>query len=146
MANHTRSIIRLRGLILIACALLGTATITGCSGDRPLPVPEIDNITFVEGEGDNPDMFIVTWEPVRDDRIEGYAIYRAEEGMGPTQGPKSEFELQALTIALQYKDEDLHVTEQYPRTRYYYRISAIAEDGRYGPMSEEVSVVYDPAA
>lgn len=139
-----RSTARLAALLV--CALLATLLVAGCSGDRPLPVPEIADITLVEGQGDTPDMFIVSWEPVKDKRIEGYAVYRAEEGLGAAPGTKSEFELAAITIALQYKDDELRATEKYPRTKYYYRISAIADDGRHGPMSDEISVVYDPAA
>ncbi|MFW6103283.1 MAG: hypothetical protein ACOC7M_03175 [Chloroflexota bacterium] len=132
--------------ILFALATTGALLLPACSGDRPLPTPEITDIIYVEAEGDTPASFVVKWEPIDDDRIEGYGIYRAEEGLGPDPGTKSEFELEAVTIALQYKDEELRVTERYPRIRYYYRIAALMEDGQHGPMSEEVSAVYDPSA
>ncbi len=131
---------------LFVLAIAGTLLLAACSGDGPLPTPEITDITYVEGEGDTPDSFVVKWEPVDDNRTEGYAIYRAEEGLGPDPGTKSEFELEAVTIALQYKDDELRVTERYPRIRYYYRIVALSEDGQHGPMSEEASAVYDPSA
>ncbi|MFW6056810.1 MAG: fibronectin type III domain-containing protein [Chloroflexota bacterium] len=131
---------------LFALAVAGTLLLPGCSGDRPLPAPEITDITYIEAEGDTPDTFVLKWEPLDDNRIEGYAIYRAEEGLGPDTGTKSEFELEAVTIALQYKDDELRVTERYPRMRYYYRIAAVTEDGQHGPMSEEVSEVFDPSA
>ena len=130
--------------MFLVLAVAGTLLLPGCSGDRPLPTPEITDITYVEAEGDTPDMFVVKWEPINDNRIEGYAIYRAEEGLGPDPGTKSEFELEAVTIALQYKDDELRVTERYPRIRYYYRIAALSEDGQHGPMSEEASAIYDP--
>ena len=131
---------------LLAVAILGLSLLAGCSGDRPLPTPEITGVTLLPAEGDTPDTVLVTWKEVKDKRIEGYAIYRAEEGVGTTTGEKSEFVLEAITIALQYKDDELHVTERYPSTRYYYRISSIAEDGRYGPMSDEASILYEPMA
>ena len=129
---------------IMAVVLGASLLVAGCSGDRPLPVPEISEVTLIPAEGDKVDTILVTWEPVNDGRVEGYAIYRAEEGIGPTPGTKSEFEVEAITIALRYEDDELHVTERYPRTRYYYRIASIPSDGPYGPMSEEASIVYEP--
>lgn len=131
-------------LALVAAMAIGTSLLAGCSGEKPLPIPEITAVTLLPAEGDTPDTVLVTWKPVNDDRIEGYAIYRAVEGIGPTPGTKSEFELEAITIALQYKDDELRVTERYPSTRYYYRIASISANGPYGELSDAMSIVYEP--
>ena len=136
-------------LVLVALiAAFAVAGLAGCSpSDKPLPVPE--GVTVVQGpyEPDNDefgDVLIVSWNAVNDARVDGYVIYRAEQGLGPTPGEKSEFVLQALTFALKYNDEEVHTTDKYPTMKYFYRISIITEEGTVGPMSDEVEIEYAP--
>jgi hypothetical protein len=134
-------------LLAIISALL-VAGLAGCSpSEKPLPVPE--GVKVVQGpyEPENDqygDVLIVSWDAVDDDRVDGYVIYRAEQGLGPTPGEKSEFVLQALTFALKYNDEEVHTTDKYPTMRYFYAISIITEEGTVGPMSDEVEIEYAP--
>lgn len=136
-------------LVLVALiAAFAVAGLAGCSpSDKPLPVPE--GVAVVQGpyEPENDeygDVLIVTWDSVKDSRVDGYVIYRAEQGLGPNAGEKSEFVLQALTFALQYRDEEVHTTDLYPTMKYFYAISVITEDGTVGPMSNEVEIEYAP--
>ena len=116
---------------------------SGCSqGEEPLPA--VSGVQVECGDGDPAGRVLVTWDASTDSRVEGYAIYRAEEGLGSTLGEKSEFVLQAITFATQYIDEEVHTTELYPSILYYYQITVIAEGGARGPMSEEVSIEYSP--
>ena len=143
MNNHGPSFRALFPLI-VACSLALTG-FGGCSqGEKPLP--SVFGVQVERGEGDLADRVLVTWDASTDSRVEGYAIYRAEEGLGSTPGEKSEYVLQAVTFATQYNDEEVHTTELYPSIMYYYQITVIAEDGSRGPMSEEVSVEYSPAS
>jgi hypothetical protein len=136
-------------VILVAfIAAFAVAGLAGCSpSDKPLPVPE--DVAVVQGpyEPENDefgDVLIVSWNAVNDDRVDGYVIYRAEQGLGPTPGEKSEFVLQALTFALKYNDEEVHTTDKYPTMKYFYRISIITEEGTVGPLSDEVEIEYAP--
>jgi len=131
-------------MVLLAVTLLAGAT-AGCIGDRALPTPSGVTAVLVPGEGDADDIILVSWNASRDSRVDGYVIYRAEQGVGAVVQDKSEAVLQALTFATQYKDDDIHGTELYPTMRYYYSICIITEDGTTGPMSAEVSVEYAPA-
>lgn len=126
--------------LFAACCLI-LAGFGGCSPDEK-PLPAVFGIQVERGEGDAADRVLVTWDASTDSRVEGYAIYRAEEGLGATPDEKSEFVLQAITFATQYMDEDVHTTELYPSVLYYYQITVIAEDGSRGPMSEEESIEY----
>ncbi len=129
--------------LLAACCLI-LAGFGGCSqGEEPLP--SVSGVQVEHGDGDPADSLLVTWDASTDSRVEGYAIYRAEEGLGSTPGEKSEFVLQAITFATRYVDEEVHTTELYPSILYYYQITVIAEDGARGPMSEEASIEYSPA-
>lgn len=134
-------------LVAIMSAFLVTG-LAGCSpSEKPLPVPE--GVKVVQGpyEPENDeygDVLIVSWDAVDDDRVDGYVIYRAEQGLGPTPGEKSEFVLQALTFALKYNDEEIHTTDKYPTMKYFYAISIITEEGTVGPMSDEVEIEYAP--
>ena len=122
--------------------------LAGCSPtDKPLPIPE--GVEVVQGpyepekEGYK-DVLIVSWDRVDDDRVDGYVIYRAEQGLGPTPGEKSELVLQALTFALKYNDEEIHTTDKHPTMKYFYAIAIITNEGTVGPMSEEVAIEYAP--
>ncbi len=129
--------------LLAACCLI-LAGFGGCSqGEQPLP--SVSGVQVEHGDGAPADSLLVTWDASTDSRVEGYAIYRAEEGLGSTPGEKSEFVLQAITFATRYVDEEVHTTELYPSVLYYYQITVIAEDGARGPMSEEASIEYSPA-
>lgn len=131
---------------ILAIAVIGS--LTGCSPeDKPLPAPE--GVTVVQGpyEPENEeygDVLIVSWDVVKDDRVDGYVIYRAEQGLGPNPDEKTEFVLQALTFALKYEDEEIHTTDLYPTMKYFYTIAVITEEGAVGPMSEEVEIEYTP--
>ena len=130
--------------LLVICSVI-LAGLGGCSqGEKPLPA--VFGVQVERGDGDLAERVLVTWDASTDSRVEGYAIYRAEEGLGSTPGEKSEFVLQAITFATRYIDEEVHTTELYPSIMYYYQITVIAEDGSRGPMSEEVSVEYSPAS
>jgi len=139
MHRHSLSVRTLLPL-LVACFFI-LAGFGGCSqSDKPLP--SVFGVKAGRGEGDLADRVLVTWDASTDSRVEGYAIYRAEEGLGSTPGEKSEFVLQAITFATQYLDEEVHTTELYPSILYYYQITVIAEDGSRGPMSDEASIEY----
>ncbi len=130
-------------MVLFAVTLLAGAA-GGCLGEQALPAPSGVNAVLVPGEGEADDIILVSWNPSKDVRVDGYVIYRAEQGVGAVVQQKSEFVLQALTFATQYKDDEIHRTEQYPMVRYFYRISVISTEGETGPMSDEVSVEYAP--
>ncbi|MBN1855692.1 MAG: hypothetical protein JW846_01910 [Dehalococcoidia bacterium] len=143
MRTHS---LRLQTLVvpLLALCLLCSATV-GCSPeDKPLPAPKNVGVTLSPGAEQSEDMIVVTWDASTDSRVEGYAIYRAEQGLGSPDGEKTEVELQAVTFATSYKDVEIHTTELYSTVRYYYQIQVIAEDGNRGPMSEEVEIEYAP--
>jgi hypothetical protein len=126
--------------LLVVCSVI-LAGLGGCSqGEKPLPA--VFGVQVEHGAGDQAGRLLVTWDASTDSRVEGYAIYRAEEGLGSTPGEKSEFVLQAITFATRYIDDEVHTTELYPSFQYYYQIQVIAEDGTLGPMSEEVSIEY----
>ena len=128
---------------LLAAFCLILAGFGGCSpGEEPLPA--VSGVQVEHGDGDPADSVLVTWDASTNSRVEGYAIYRAEEGLGATPDEKSELVLQAITFATRYIDTEVHTTELYPSVLYYYQITVIAEDGARGPMSEEVSIEYSP--
>jgi hypothetical protein len=85
---------------------------------------------------------IVSWTASRDPRVEGYAIYRAEQGIGAGTAEKSDYSLQAITIATRYVDDEVRVSVRYPVVRYHYQVAAIGPGGITGPMSAEVSIEY----
>ena len=141
MRRHLLPFRTLFPLLAVSCVIL--AGFGGCSqGEKPLP--SVFGVHVERGAGDHEGGLLVTWDASTDSRVEGYAIYRAEEGLGSTPGEKSEYVLQAVTFATQYNDEEVHTTELYPSILYYYQITVIAEDGSRGPMSEEVSIEYSP--
>ncbi len=130
------------------CVGIAVTVLVGCSpSEKPLEAPE--GVKVVQGpyapENDEyGDTLIVSWDPVDDERVDGYVIYRAEQGLGPTPGEKTEYEMQALTFAFKYTDEEVHTTDKYPTMHYFYRIAVITADGVVGPMSEEVDIEYAP--
>ncbi len=132
-------------MVLFTITLLAGAT-AGCIGDRGLPTPSGVTAALVPGEGDVEDVILVSWNASRDSRVDGYVIYRAEQGVGAALQEKTEPVLQALTFATQYKDDDIRSSELYPTMRYYYSIAIITKDGETGPMSAEVSIDYAPLA
>jgi len=131
-------------MVLLAVTLLAGAT-AGCIGERALPTPSGVTAVLLPGEGDAEDVILVSWKASKDSRVDGYVIYRAEQGVGAVLQEKTEPVLQALTFATQYKDDEIHSTELYPTMRYYYSVSIITEDGVTGPMSAEVTVEYASA-
>jgi hypothetical protein len=134
--GHRSILLALLGLTL----LVGTAV--GCLGVGRLPTPSGVTAVLVPGEGDAQDMILVSWKASRDNRVDGYVIYRAEQGVGTAVQEKTEPELQALTFATQYKDDEIRSTELYPTMRYYYTIAIITADGEIGPSSDEVTIEY----
>lgn len=128
-------------MVLLAVTLLAGAT-AGCIGERALPTPSGVTAVLVPGAGDVEDIILVSWNASRDSRVDGYVIYRAEQGVGAVLQEKTEPVLQALTFATQYRDEEIHNTELYPNMRYYYSIAIITADGELGPASDEVIVDY----
>lgn len=129
--------------LLASCLLC--SVLTGCSEeDKPLPIPENVEVTQSAGSDQSEDMIIVTWDASTDIRVEGYAIYRAEQGVGSTEAEKTDPELQAITFATSFKDTEIHTTELYATVRYYYQITVIAEDGARGAPSDEVEIEYTP--
>jgi len=136
LGSHRLVLLALLGLTLLA----GTAT--GCLGIGSLPAPKGVTAVLVPGEGGAEDVILVTWKASKDSRVDGYVIYRAEQGAGAVVQEKTEPELQALTFATQYKDDEIHTTELYPTIRYYYYIAVITPEGEVGPMSDEVTVEY----
>ncbi|GEM_PF-6931654 len=135
-----------RAIIALALVALLTSSLACTQADKPLPVPE--NVTVERGPyapDDNQfgDTLIVSWEQSTDQRVEGYVIFRAEQGIGASPGEKTEYELQALTIAVQYVDDEVRTTERYPTMRYFYQVAVISSGGELGPRSEEVSIEYE---
>ncbi|MFC2008825.1 hypothetical protein ACFLUT_02090 [Chloroflexota bacterium] len=144
----TRTQFRHLSILVVLISAVALAGLVGCSPEeKPLPAPE--GVTVVQGpyEPENDeygDVLIVSWSAVNDDRVDGYVIYRAEQGLGPTPGEKTEYELQALTFALTFDDEEIHTTDKYPTMQYFYRIAVITPEGTVGPMSDEVDIEYAP--
>jgi len=144
----TRTQLRRHSILVALISAIAIAGLVGCSPEeKPLPAPE--GVAVVQGpyEPENDeygDVLIVSWDAVNDGRVDGYVIYRAEQGLGPTPGEKTEYELQALTFALKYDDEEIHTTDKYPTMKYFYQISVITEEGTVGPMSDEVEIEYAP--
>lgn len=129
--------------LMSVATLLSTTACT--TEDEPLPAPA--NVTAQLGSDANQNggeerTVMVSWDASSDTRVEGYAIYRAEQGIGEADGEKTEYKLQAITIATQYEDDELRTTERFPTTRYYYQVSVMGPEGAQGPMSEEISVDY----
>jgi len=122
------------------------ATAAGCIGGGSLPAPKGVAAVLVPGDAGAEDVILVTWNASRDSRVDGYVIYRAEQGVGAVVQQKTEPVLQALTFATQYKDDEIRSTELYPTMRYYYYIAVITKDGEVGPMSDEVSIEYTAGA
>jgi len=135
-------------LTLASVAL--TAALLGCSPeDKPLPQVEgvEAQLSLKSAEnGQDSDIDIVSWEASNDSRVQGYVIYRAEQGIGATEAEKSEFTVQAVTIATQYTDDEIRTSVRYPTMRYFYRIATIDAEGIQGPQSPEVSIEYVAAA
>jgi len=131
-------------LTLASVAL--TAALLGCSPeDKPLPQVEgvEAQLSLKSAEnGQDSDIAIVSWEASNDSRVQGYVIYRAEQGIGATEAEKSEFTVQAVTIATQYTDDEIRTSVRYPTMRYFYRIATIDAEGIQGPQSPEVSIEY----
>ena len=140
---HVHLTARMRIAIVSACTML---LIVGCTQDEsPLPSPTNVSVQLGSEAQENDRMegtVIVSWDASTDGRVEGYAIYRAEQGVGDTIGERTDYKLQAVTIATRYLDDEVRTTERYPTTRYFYRISVIGPEGRQGPMSEEISIDY----
>ena len=130
-------------LILVALVV----AISGCGEPEDLPLPEVEGVAVALGPEslEKPgviDTVIVSWSASRDSRVQGYAIYRAEQGTGVTTTEKSEFILQAITIATQYVDDEVRTSLRYPTMRYFYQVAVIGPETMQGPMSPEVSIEY----
>jgi len=128
-------------VVLLGVTLLA-GTAAGCLGTGSLPAPKGVTAVLVRGEGGADDVILVTWKASKDNRVDGYVIYRAEQGVGAVAQQKSEPVLQAVTFATQYKDDEIRSSELYPTVRYFYYIAVITREGKVGPMSDEVSVEY----
>lgn len=131
--------------------LLGLAAflvfLPGCGDKEEPPLPEVTGVTVELGPEsvDNPgkvNTVIVSWQPSKDSRVQGYAIYRAEQGIGAVPADKSEFTLQAVTIATQYVDDEVRTSVRYPSVRYSYQIAAIGPQSTQSAMSAEVSIEF----
>jgi hypothetical protein len=121
--------------------------IPACREQEDPPLPEVEGVAVALGPEslENPgeiDTVIVSWSASRDSRVQGYAIYRAEQGTGATTTEKSEFILQAITIATQYVDDEVRTSLRYPTMRYFYQVAVIGPETMQGPMSPEVSIEY----
>jgi len=142
--NHRRSIL---GATLTLAFVVGLASLAGCAPSTDKPLPEVEGLAVERGpyapqNNELGDTLIVSWTPSRDSRVEGYVIYRAEQGIGADMAEKSEFELQAVTIATQYVDDEVHTTILYPTVRYFYQVAVIGAESAQGPLSPEVSIEY----
>lgn len=121
--------------------------VPGCSEPEDLPLPEVEGVAVALGPEslENPgqiDTVIVSWSASRDSRVQGYAIYRAEQGIGATVADKSDFTLQAITIATQYVDDEVRTSLRYPTVRYFYQVTVIGPQTTQGPMSPEIGIDY----
>ncbi len=99
LMNHTFNKI---GALLTFGMLTLLLWVPGCSSDKALP--EVEGVTATRGTAtaDNPGSaatILVTWDASTDERVDGYVIYRAEQGIGSTEQEKSSFEVQAITFA-----------------------------------------------
>ncbi len=142
--KHKRAVVR----AILAVALIALlASLVACTQeDRPLPVPEnvrVERGSYAPEDDQFGDTLIVSWERSTDQRVEGYVIFRAEQGIGASTGQKTEYELQGLTIAMQYVDDEVRTTERYPTMRYFYQVAVISSGGELGPLSEEISIEYE---
>lgn len=138
---------RMPGWYLIPLLVAVLAVIPGCDEPEEAPLPEVTGVTVAQGpeSPQNPgtvDTIIVSWDGSKDSRVEGYAIYRAEQGLGAIASEKSEYELQAITLATQYVDDEVRTSVRYPMMQYFYRVSVIGPDTMQGPMSAEVSIEF----
>jgi hypothetical protein len=144
--NYRRTI---TGVVVTVALSLALALTTGCSPeDKPLPTVEgvaveLGSDSTVQGAIDN--SVVVSWSPCSDSRVEGYAIYRAEQGLGVEDTEKSEFMLQAITVATHYIDDEVRTSLRYPTMRYFYQVAIISEGTTTGPMSSEASIEYAAA-
>ncbi len=130
-------------MMIVGASLLFSAT--ACTTeDEPLPAPT--NVAVQPGNSNGQGTVIVSWAASSDPRVEGYAIYRAEQGIGTSDGEKTEHKLQAITVATQYVDDELRTTERFPTTRYFYLVAVICSGGERGTVSEEVSLDYQGSA
>ena len=125
-------------------------SVPGCA-QKEKPLPEVEGVTAVlqlaaPDNAEAIDTTIVSWKTSTDPRGNGYVIYRAEQGIGATVEEKSEFTLQALTIATQYVDDDIRTSVLYPAVRYFYQVCLITPEGIQGPMSPETSVEYSSSS
>lgn len=126
-------------LLLFACP--------GCQDTEEPALPQVTGVTAALGSAsaENPgkvDTIIVSWPACGDSRVQGYAIYRAEQGIGTEAAEKSDFTLQAITIATRYVDDEVHTSVRFPSVRYFYQIAAIGAESAQGPMSDEVSIEF----
>ena len=138
---------RFPGWYLIPVLVGFLAVIPACDEPEEAPLPEVTGVTVTQGpeSPQNPgtiDTVVVSWDASKDSRVEGYAIYRAEQGLGAIPSEKSEYALQAITIATQYVDDEVRTSLRYPLMQYFYRISVIGPDTLQGPMSAEVSIEF----
>jgi fibronectin type 3 domain-containing protein len=142
--NPKRSI--LGATLTLALVVLLTA-VAGCATSTAQPLPGVEGITAelganTPGSSDSSNTIVVSWTPNSDSRVQGYAIYRAEQGVGADVAEKSAFTLQAITSATKYVDDEVHTTQKYPTTRYFYKVCVVAAAAAQGPLSPEVSIEY----
>jgi len=137
------------GIGITVALSLTMALTAGCSPEEK-PLPTVEDVTVqlgsestVQGAIDN--SVVVSWSPSRDSRVEGYAIYRAEQGLGVEVTEKSEFALQAITVATYYIDDEVRTSLRYPSMRYFYQVAVITSGTVTGPMSPELSIEYTAA-
>ena len=144
--NYRRTI---TGIAITVALSLTLALTAGCSPeDKPLPTVEgvtvqLGSESTVQGAIDS--SVVVLWSPSRDSRVEGYAIYRAEQGLGVEETEKSEFALQAITVATHYIDDEVRTSLRYPTMGYFYQVAVISQGTLTGPMSPEVTIEYTAA-
>jgi hypothetical protein len=141
--NHRRTF---TGVALTFALSLTLALAAGCSPEEK-PLPTVEGVAVEPGsestvEGAIEKSVVVSWKPSSDSRVEGYAIYRAEQGLGVAETEKSEFTMQAITVVTHYIDDEVRASLRYPTMRYFYQVAVISAGTVTGPMSPEVSIEY----
>jgi len=117
------------------------AALPACGEREEPPLPEITGVTVALGP-EPVNTVILSWQPSTDARVQGYAVYRAEQGLGTAVTEKSEFTLQAVSVATSYVDDEVRSSVRYPQTLYFYQVTAIGPQSVQGPMSTEVSIQF----
>ena len=120
-------------------------TITSSAQDLVPAVPTgLENLREEYGptDGRYGDELFLTWDANTESNLKEYRIYRSLKRVNKEEFPKTSFIPIATTTENTYVGSNLTVTEEYPTTIFYYKVSAVDEAGNESPASEEVAIEY----